>query len=251
MKKGEKAIKEICKYCGREISKQNMSKHVRSHENGNFDKYTSKTNYHLDHDDLFCKFCGKECKNRNSLVQHEIRCKKNSNKINTIIKGFNDKGNIRFAWNKGLTKETDERVLKHSIKISRPLQINHIYQEHNNNEINKWLLFLKTKTSDKNFKFPEYIATNGDRPVIKQCSEPIYLLDKWNFESDYLMNYIFNGLLTAKNTVHHIDNNSSNNDITNLMVFKDKGNHNRFHHSNYAFLVYNEVTHIFECIIKK
>lgn len=28
-----------------------------------------------------CKYCGKECKNKNSLVQHEIRCKENPNKI--------------------------------------------------------------------------------------------------------------------------------------------------------------------------
>lgn len=28
-----------------------------------------------------CKFCGKECKNNNSLVQHEIRCKSNPDRI--------------------------------------------------------------------------------------------------------------------------------------------------------------------------
>lgn len=30
---------------------------------------------------MICKFCGKECKNKNSLVQHEIRCKLNPNRI--------------------------------------------------------------------------------------------------------------------------------------------------------------------------
>lgn len=30
---------------------------------------------------MFCKYCGKECKNLNSLKQHEIRCKLNENKI--------------------------------------------------------------------------------------------------------------------------------------------------------------------------
>lgn len=29
-----------------------------------------------------CKYCGKVCKNKNSLAQHEIRCKENPNKIN-------------------------------------------------------------------------------------------------------------------------------------------------------------------------
>lgn len=98
-----------CELCGREISRSNYTKHLRSHENGNLDKISSQI--HLDHDDLFCKYCGKEYKNKNSLVQHEIRCKKNPNKINTLIPGFNGKhGHV--AWNKGLTKETDERVKK-------------------------------------------------------------------------------------------------------------------------------------------
>lgn len=28
-----------------------------------------------------CKYCNKSCKNKNSLAQHEIRCKENPNKI--------------------------------------------------------------------------------------------------------------------------------------------------------------------------
>lgn len=49
-----------------------------------------------------CKFCNKECKNQNSLRNHERLCKLNPN--HQIIK----------SWNKGLTKETDERVAKQS-----------------------------------------------------------------------------------------------------------------------------------------
>ena len=30
---------------------------------------------------MVCKYCGKECKNQNSLSQHEIRCKENPNHI--------------------------------------------------------------------------------------------------------------------------------------------------------------------------
>lgn len=30
---------------------------------------------------LRCKYCGRECKNKNSLAQHEIRCKENPNRI--------------------------------------------------------------------------------------------------------------------------------------------------------------------------
>ena len=36
--------------------------------------------FNKNRDDLFCKYCGKPCKNINSLKQHEIRCKSNPNR---------------------------------------------------------------------------------------------------------------------------------------------------------------------------
>ena len=33
---------------------------------------------------MYCKFCEKGCKNKNSLAQHQIRCKENPNKIEVI-----------------------------------------------------------------------------------------------------------------------------------------------------------------------
>lgn len=103
--------KVICELCGQEISASNLSKHIRRHQN-HPETFLKKEIYHTDHDDLFCKFCGKECKNKNSLVQHELRCKENPNKIDTS-KSFNNRN--KPAWNKGLTKETDERVAKYAI----------------------------------------------------------------------------------------------------------------------------------------
>ena len=39
---------------------------------------------------MICKFCGKECKNNNSLKQHEIRCKYNPNKIISNFVKYNE-----------------------------------------------------------------------------------------------------------------------------------------------------------------
>lgn len=63
--------------------------------------------------EYICKYCGKVCKNKNSLVQHEIRCNKNPNKIDTSkCFGINSqKGHV--AWNKGLTKYDDPRIAKY------------------------------------------------------------------------------------------------------------------------------------------
>ena len=100
----------ICKYCNKEISKNNITKHIRSHVNGNYDKWQNIKHQTLDHDDLFCKYCKKEYKNKNSLLQHEIRCKENPNKIDTSNSFGQLNPKYRTAWNKGLTKETDDRV---------------------------------------------------------------------------------------------------------------------------------------------
>lgn len=43
-----------------------------------------------------CKYCGKTCKNKNSLAQHEIRCKENPNKINLEYLSNRDYSNINF-----------------------------------------------------------------------------------------------------------------------------------------------------------
>ena len=87
-----------CPLCGRKITKINITKHLRSHEIHPEHQEKLLKAYHLDHDDLFCKYCGKECKNKHSLIQHEIRCKDNpdSVKISTPAPrvGFNNKGRV-------------------------------------------------------------------------------------------------------------------------------------------------------------
>lgn len=99
--------KVTCELCGKEISKSNIGKHIKSHEL-NPDKYEPR--HHVSHDDLNCIFCGRLCKNKNSLAQHETRCNSNPNRVVSV-------GNLvgHTAWNKGLTKYTDKRVLKNSI----------------------------------------------------------------------------------------------------------------------------------------
>lgn len=54
---------------------------------------------------LLCQYCQKECKNENSLCNHERLCKENPNK-QPHPRG--NKGKI--GWNKGLTAETNDRV---------------------------------------------------------------------------------------------------------------------------------------------
>ena len=104
-----------CELCGRMISKSNIKSHLRSHENGKFHERQPK-HASIDHDDLFCKHCGRECKNRNSLIQHEIRCKENPNRLSFAVPSIRFTAKGRTPWNKGLTKETDERLARYANK---------------------------------------------------------------------------------------------------------------------------------------
>lgn len=71
-------------------------------------KYDMEENY-------ICKFCGKICKNIKSLRSHERLCKLNPNRQESSWVKFNHE---RGAWNKGLTKETDERLSKSAKTLS-------------------------------------------------------------------------------------------------------------------------------------
>ncbi len=111
-----------CSKCGREISKSNIIKHEAACKG-----LQNKTSYKLTHDGLTCQFCGKECKNRNSLCNHERMCRLNPNRQQSV--GF-DKFNIDRAigkvssWNKGLTKYEHDGIRKQSESLSIWIQNN-------------------------------------------------------------------------------------------------------------------------------
>ena len=65
---------------------------------------------------MHCQYCTKEFENSNKLKNHECRCPSNPNK--TYENGMLGK----TSWNKGLTKSTDERIEKASIKLKETLK---------------------------------------------------------------------------------------------------------------------------------
>ena len=117
-----------CKYCGREFEKrhqlighvswckekpgydENKKKQQLENARSKISHYNNCGKCTKDTTEYHCQFCGKLCVGKNSLVQHEIRCKENPNKIDFVsgFKIYNESG--KGPWNKGLTKETDKRV---------------------------------------------------------------------------------------------------------------------------------------------
>ena len=77
---------------------------------------------------FICKFCGKACKNANSLRNHERLCKMNPThqtlSQNCGFTKFNKNRKLGKLqnWNKGLTKETDERIRKSAEKLKQKIK---------------------------------------------------------------------------------------------------------------------------------
>lgn len=51
-----------------------------------------------------CQYCSKECKNKNSFTNHQRLCPKNPDRV------YKNGMAGKTPWNKGLLKETDDRV---------------------------------------------------------------------------------------------------------------------------------------------
>lgn len=86
-----------------------------------------------------CKYCGKICKNANSLRNHERLCKENPNHQVSSFVEYNKNRPGGCAWNKGLTKEIDERVRRYGESYSKGVK---------SGKIIPWVLG-KTKETDE------------------------------------------------------------------------------------------------------
>lgn len=73
---------------------------------------------------LICKHCNKECKNLNSLRNHERLCKSNPDRQTTFIETYNE--NRVGSWNSGLTKETNSSLKAAADKLKRKYDLGEI-----------------------------------------------------------------------------------------------------------------------------
>ena len=122
-----------CKYCGREFEKQqSYASHTgKCKENPHREKSLKHLEYarscvegrgRKERQIYVCKYCEKECVGKNSLVQHESRCKKNPENLNTNINFISNfikynedcRNGVRHHPHYGQTKETCDSLRKMS-----------------------------------------------------------------------------------------------------------------------------------------
>lgn len=245
----------VCPKCGDLIANCAMKRHLNSCK-GVIRSEMIKISRKYSDEPGNCRYCNRFCKNTNSLIQHELRCKENPNRRDC------DKLSKYSTENfKGQTKDTNETIAKAAkfqhesyssgilkSRFPRPSDIIHLYQDDINLEIAKWHNFI----SSIEYTLPNFqISTRSDG---YQYTCTIDGKSRNEFSTKYILVHtlilqtILNRNLDEKETVHHIDENKSNNSPYNLIIFKTRGDHARFHLKQSALLIYDEDNHNFSCV---
>lgn len=245
-----------CPICGYFIGNNNYSRHIAICDGTYIPKELKSPVYRVDHDGLNCKFCNKLCHNLNSLTQHELRCSKNPDKLKNNFAEYikeNRKGKTKYNCDDAMKQSETLRKKYLDGYISpfkgRTFTFEHVYDDHNNREIGKWLTYVDSIYVE----IPDYTLTNTRdddyNRISSKCIES--LNGNCVLEHVYIANLYLSGGISKGNIVHHIDRNIKNNDIHNLLVFETNQDHKRFHFSKFSKLIYNEKTHLFSCVIEK
>jgi hypothetical protein len=179
-----------CPICGERRSYKNLKRHLKAHKKC---KSQSDTEFVFN-----CQFCGKKLQNLNALRQHEIRCAKNPNRLNTVIPNFNNRG--RKAWNDGLTfseeykattaqKRRETNNLRKSWNTSKPEQRYYeflltkyaeddIIKQYRDQERYPFYCDFYIKSEDK-FIECNFHWTHGGHPFDSTNREDLALLNTW------------------------------------------------------------------------
>lgn len=135
-----------------------------------------------------CPFCGKICKSKPGIARHIRICKENPD----FDEEFYNKYYLhpkKEIWNKGLTKETDDRVKQYGITLSKN------YKNGKNIPYNKGIKYSKEfcdKVSNGRKKYllehpDEHPWKRNDKFISKPCEHLKELLKQNNisFEEEY------------------------------------------------------------------
>lgn len=248
-----------CPNCGTFITNACFSRHYQACVNPH-SKYNLYKNNVVDRghcEDLRCMFCAKDFQSKNARAQHEIRCKENPNRkdhehltkyIQTYRKG-------KTAANCAeISKQRQTMLDKYANGYQSPIlgkaqKFDYLYKEHNNAEIDKWLAYINTKGT-----VIPLIQTTPHSARYRILSKHQYSDSgsiKLVFEHNYIANILLEGNLQSENQVHHINKQRDDNDIHNLMIFDTDKSHKRYHTSKYAYLIYDNNSHLFKCELQK
>lgn len=197
----------VCQYCGKTFEKpQGYTSHsskCKLNPNRNeamkhlsYARECKRKTFDKDNNVYICQYCGRECVGKNSLTQHEIRCKENpdriiannSNFVSNFIKYNQDcRNGLRHHPHKGQTKDTCESLRKASETKQR--------QKENGEYKGGFLGKKHTKETKEKMRESalEYLKNVKDFSGPRYNKESIVFINKLNEEKQWNLQHAENG----------------------------------------------------------
>ena len=139
----------------------------------------------------FCKYCGKECKNLNSLRNHERLCKLNPEKQVSSFMAYNEAircGEIKH-WAKGETAETNPSIAKMVLNVRKTKSMRTYSGWHHSNEAKRKIGEASSKNLSEGYASGRlsspvgvgrgkysYFIFNGKKHLLRSTWEFLYAL---------------------------------------------------------------------------
>jgi hypothetical protein len=145
-------------------------------------------------DEYICSYCGRTCKNDNSLRNHERLCKLNPNRdirSYEILRSNTEQYNAAFhkgtreIWNKGLNMSTDERVRQYALTLRNRYESGELKPTFKGRQHSET---SKSKSRESTFRYLEK-TKGGARYNIDACK----YFDSLNAERGWNLIHALNG----------------------------------------------------------
>ena len=251
-----------CPNCKKQIGYPNLAKHLEAclRGKGLAHSLPYRSNIQKERDGFICGFCGRYYSTVRSASNHATRCAKNPNRQGAFnLLGFVEK-NL-----KGKTKETSVYVKKQAETMKQLYSSGYvspskgvakgpvlsIYADHNSEEIRRWQNYTDSITVDvTRYKICSSLNDGYQYFSIADGTAGESFTGRYPFVHVLVASILLGRDLKEGEVVHHIDRDKLNNNKENILVFSSATAHSKYHSSSKAYLIYDEETHLFDCIDK-
>ena len=123
---------------------------------------------------MICQYCGKECKNSNSLKNHERLCKENPNRQESSFVKYNKDKNAKHS-NRYIKAKEENRIITISNETREKLSKGFKNKHHNNETKNKISNTLKQYLENNPNKIPFKLNHSSKQSYPEKYFEELFI----------------------------------------------------------------------------
>ena len=130
---------------------------------------------------FICRHCGKVCKNKNSLAQHEIRCKENPDKISMDYLSSRDQSLVKRNPSNQFIKAKKLGLPKPEVSSETRRKISKVWSGRNHSEISKQKISKGMQIAVR--KYPDSYSSSNVNGRVKKVEYNGTILDsQWEVD---------------------------------------------------------------------